>query len=342
MKILPKSLAPALLAALITLPAAARNADGTLGFLRTPNNGVPALLAGTTNFEAEAAGEATLTLEGPAGTYPVAVTWGPAPGGRAAGSCTLPPNTPPGLYGLRAKHPGGEDLNTRAVAVLPPAEDLYAIAHLSDTHLGSGRHKRSSTDIMNDVIDAINTSGATFCLVTGDVTENGEMAQYADFLTALDRCTLPTFVVAGNHDRLDLNYEKVFGKLTYAFAYGRDGYLGFDSKDYNTAPDLGAQNGDLERLRRSIKAARWSIGFSHRYEDLQGMRSQLTLFVDNPLDVLLFGHWHVENTPDQRAVPWGRTRISVVPAGIDGKFRMIDITPQGLNFRAVEQPAAIE
>jgi hypothetical protein len=327
---------------LAATPAFARNDDGTLGFLLLPNNGVPAMLAESREFIAEAQGEATLTLEGATGPMPIAVTWKPAPGGRQRGACTLPEGIVPGLYALKATHAGGEDTNTRAVAVLPPQENVYAIAHLSDTHIGSRRHKRESMDILRDVLAAINQSGALFCLVTGDLTENGEGWQFRDFLKTLDTCAIPTLVAPGNHDRKELHYERAFGTLTYAFAYGRDGYLSFDSKDFFTAPDLGPQPGELEVARRSIKAARWSIGFSHRYEDLQGMRGQLVLFVDNPLDYLLFGHWHTENTAEQRTVPWGRTRISVVPAGINGKFRMIDVTPQGLLFRPVESPASIE
>ena len=328
--------------AVAAFAAHARNADGTLGLLITPNNGIPALMAGKTTFEAAATAEAELSLETTNGSLPVAVTWKPAPGGSFKGQCTLPENVGPGLYALRARHAGVDDVNTRAVAVLPPPGDVYAIAHVSDTHNGSGRHKRNSAEIMRDVITAVNVSGAAICLVTGDVTENGEAAQFQEFLTELDRCTLPTFVCPGNHDRKDLNYERYFGPLVYWFTFGRDGYLSFDTKDFYTAPDLGAQAGELELGRRAIKSCRWSIGLPHRYENSQGMRSQLTLFVDNPLDYLLFGHWHRENTAEERGLPWGKTRISVVPAAIDGKFRVIDVTPQGLLFRPVEQPAAIE
>ncbi len=326
----------------LALPAAARNADGTLGLLITPNNGIPALLDGKTTFEALATAESELSLETTAGPVAVGVTWTAVPGGRFRGQCVLPEGLGTGLYALRAAHGGVEDVNLRAVAVLPPPGDVYAIAHVSDTHIGSDRHKRGSVEIMNDVIDAVNASGAAICLITGDVTENGEAQQFQDYLAAMDRCSLPTFVCPGNHDRKDLNYERYFGPLVYWFTFGRDGYLSFDTKDFFTAPDLGEQAGELEIGRRALKASRWSIGLPHRYENMQGMRSQLVLFVDNPLDYLLFGHWHRENTAEERGVPWGKTRISVVSAAIDGNFRVIDVTPQGLLFRPVETPAKVE
>lgn len=324
-------------------PASARNADGTLGLLIQPNNGVPAMLSGeVVGFPVVARGEATLQLEGPGGNYPLPITWKPQPGGTFMGLCTLPEGAAPGLYDLHAQLADSEDRNVRSVAVLGVPGDVYSFAHLSDTHIGSGRHKRSSTAIMADVVKAINASGATFCAITGDITDGGAPEQFRDFLAQLDTITMPTPVCVGNHDRDGLHYEAFFGPLNYSFWYGRDGYLVFDTKDYYTAPDTGPQPGELEVARRALKPARWSIGLSHRYESQQGMRSQLVLFVDNPLDYLIFGHWHHENSAEQRTVPWGRTRISVVPAGIDGAFRMIDVTPQGLLFRPFETPAAVE
>jgi hypothetical protein len=117
------------------------------------------------------------------------------------------------------------------------------------------------------------------------------------------------------------------------FWFGKDGFLSYDTKDYSSASELGPQDGLLEVYRRAIKPARWSVGLTHRYEPMQGIRSQLVLFVDDPLDFLLFGHWHRENTAEQRAVPWGTTPITVVPAAINGRYRLIDVTERGLRPR---------
>ena len=66
---------------MLAATAQARNADGTLGFLQRPNNGIPALLAGTVDFTVEAQGEATLEISGAGGTYPVTVAWSGTEGG---------------------------------------------------------------------------------------------------------------------------------------------------------------------------------------------------------------------------------------------------------------------
>ncbi|MDQ1255611.1 MAG: Metallophos protein [Candidatus Hydrogenedentes bacterium] len=320
---------------LLAASAAAREPDGTLGLIQTPNNGMPALVRAGETFDAVLRQQAALRLTGVDGE--LAVEWQTLPGGHARGKCLVPAGTPPGCYALEAD----ADRNARAVYVYDAFPDTYAIAHLSDTHIGSGKGERTPEAILGDVLAAVNASGAAFALVTGDLTHGGEPDQFRAFIEALDTCTLPTFVCPGNHDRTALNYERFFGPLVYSFRFGQDGYLSFDTKDFNTADELGTQDADLEILRRAIKPCRWSIGFTHRYEMSMGMRSQLILFVDNPLDVLIFGHWHRANTEDEERVPWGTTHITVVPAAVNGSMRLIDVGPPGFQFREPERVAKL-
>jgi hypothetical protein len=84
--------------------------------------------------------------------------------------------------------------------------------------------------------------------------------------------------------------------------------------------------------------ARWIVGFSHRYEIGQGIRSQLILFVDNPLDHLIFGHWHRDS---EDVVPWGTTPYTSTPAAINGTMRYFDVSPRGVSSRRPERVAEI-
>jgi len=67
------------------------------------------------------------------------------------------------------------------------------------------------------------------------------------------------------------------------------------------------------------------------------MRSQLSLFVDAPLDLLLFGHWHRENLPEEKNVFWGTTPIVVTPAAVNGAFRIVSVGAQRIQPLPVEQ-----
>ena len=322
-------------------PAAwAREPDGTLGLVRTPNNGMPALVLPGGSFEAILAERASLRLIRPsadgrfvglAETAALTVTWDVLAGGMAQAHCQVPGDVPPGCYALEADAAGHVDTNVRAVYVFESFPEAYQVAHITDTHVGSDRHARSSEAIFRDVIDAVNASAPALVLVTGDLTENGALDQFRRFLEILDTCAAPTFVCPGNHDRQALHYEKVFAALTYVFWFGHDGYLAFDTKDYTIADGLGRQDADLQLFRRAIKPARWSVGFTHRYDPNMGMRSQIVLFVDNPLDVLLFGHYHRSNDENETGVPWGGTPFTMTPAAINGSMRLITVTSRGIH-----------
>lgn len=314
--------------------ATARNADGTLGLIQAPHGGMPVLTEPGGAFEVLLREPADLRLEG-AHTLVLDPVWTPVPGG-SLGRCVLPANAPEGAYAITVP---GRDSNARAVYVRNGFPEVYAFAHITDTHVGSERHPRASADIVREVFAAASASDALFVAVTGDVTHNGTPDQFRAFLALLDACALPTFVQAGNHDRADTHFEQFFGSGIYRFQFGPDGYLAFDTKDYLVADELTAQDGLLERYRRELKPVRWSIGLTHRFEPNMGMRAQMVLFVDNPLDYLVFGHWHRENRKDERVVPWGRTRMVATPAAIDGTYRIIDVTVQGLRPRPVERPA---
>ena len=60
-----------------------------------------------------------------------------------------------------------------------------------------------------------------------------------------------------------------------------------------------------------------------------GVRAQMILFVDDPLDYFVCGHTHRE--PGERdGIPWGITRLVMTPAAIDGKLRLMQVDNAGL------------
>jgi len=311
------------------MPAVARNEDGTLDLVLIPNNGIPAITDTQGTFEAVLEEEAALSLSNGSGEWPLAVDWSRRPDGKSLGRCRLETPIPAGSYTLQAKAGDRIDSNQRSVYVLEAFPEAYQVAHITDIHTGTTRHARPDKEIIAEVIEAINASEAAFALVTGDLTENGEPEQFRDFLALLDACRLPTFVVAGNHDRQDSHYQHFFGPLTYRFFFGPDGYLAFDTKDFMIADEMSGQDGLLHLYRRQMRAARWSIGFTHRYDVTMGVRAQITLFVDDPLDYIVCGHTHRE-PGEQDGIPWGSTRLVMTPAAIDGNLRFLTVDNGGV------------
>ena len=328
-----------LLAFFLAAAAAARQPDGTLAIIQTPNNGIPAIVIPGGVFDAVLTQRADLKLAGKEPAPAVTIEWTNLPGGRARAHCTVAADAVPGAYALEA---AGGDRNERAVFVVAEMPDTYLVAHLTDTHVGSIRETRPAADIFRDAMKAANDAQPAFVIVTGDLTDDGEMEQFREFLDILDTCAAPTFVCPGNHDRKGLNYETVFGPTTYMFRFGPDGYLSFDTKDFIPADELLGQDGDLEVYRRAIRSARWSIGLTHRIEPTMGMRCPIALFVDDPLDHVIFGHWHRANTESEKTVPWGNTRMTVTPATADGFIRLFEISGKGIKAREPQRVVAME
>ncbi len=327
--------------------ASARNIDDTLGMIVTPNNGLPALILPGGEFEVTlkdaSEEEVRLTLEQEGDQYPLTAEWRNAPGERRIATCTAPESIPVGTYSIWARTDTREDHIIRSVYVRKSFPEYYVLAHVTDVHIGKKSDRvRTPEEINLEVFKAVNESEASFALVTGDVTEVSEPDEFRRFIKVLNTCTLPTFVCVGNHDRELRNYQAFFGPLTYAFFHGRDGYLLFDTKDFRVADTLGNQDGLLEIYRQALKPARWSIGVAHRYEPMMGIRSQLTLFVDNPLDYMLYGHTHREPRSNEGKVRWGTTELIMTPAAIDGRMRLIDVSAQGLRPRPTTQVIEVQ
>ena len=333
---------------LAAVNASGRIPEEALAVIRTPNNGIPAIVLSGGTFDAVLSRKATLRLVGTETSGELTVTWSELPGGRLRAQCTLTPDTPAGMYAFEASVAGMRHRNPRAVYVVESFPEAYVFAHVTDIRIGAQRGAQSATDVFKAVVAAINASEAAFVLITGDLTEHGALEEFNAFLDVLDTCGKPTFVCAGERDRYGSLYEDIFAMDTYAFRFGTDGYLAFDTKEVLAADELGAQDGDLEVYRRTLRPCRWSVGFTHRYgesltEPAMGIRSQLVLFVDDPLDWLIVGHWEREqgtvDVDKGLTVPWGTTKLLATPPGADGAYRLVDVTPRSVIPRQTQYAA---
>lgn len=321
------------IAAVFALSAAARQEDGRLGLVLTPNNGMPAVRAPGESFEITARREpGSLALEGEAGAYPLETgPWRSLGGGRLRAAAVLPAHMPPGAYALAADDGERVEGMPRAVFVLDRIPEYYILAHVAGPRVSGGGNA-----IVEGLFDAINASDAALCIVTGGLTEDGAPAQYRALLALLDRLAIPSYVVPGPGGAGD-HYAEFFGPGDYWFNFGLDGYLAIDARGVIPAGGFGRQDGDLQRFRGIIKPQRRSIGLASHYDPAMGLRAQLSLFHDDPLDWLLTGAGP-RDTPEAIPIPWGRTRRLVTPEARTGALRFIDMTARDAMPRAPSYP----
>lgn len=292
--------------------AFAREQNGAPDLIRSPHNARPTLVLQGETFSVELLEEAALLLRSGEQTIPLTATWTRLPGGNVTGECRVPPGVAAGTYTLEATSPTRADQNTRSVYIYDAFPEDYRIAHIAEA--------AASSDSLRKALRTANESGAAFVLITAPFAKTDTRESLQLFSDALDESTVPTFVcpqqIAQNGDL----YTAFFGTTPYAFRFGKDAYLAFDAS-HRSLSDAPAEE---HRLRRQFRPARWSIGFTPRYDATMNMRSQLTLFVDDPLDVLITG---AATRAEQSTIPWGLTdRIATVGSGI----RLIEVSERGV------------
>ncbi len=86
---------------------------------------------------------------------------------------------------------------------------------LSDLHIVPAGQLSNGLDTNARMISAIehinfNHSDAAFCVVAGDLTDNGEIEAYRRLQRSLGALAIPYNLILGNHDNRD-NFSKVFG-----------------------------------------------------------------------------------------------------------------------------------
>ena len=322
-------------AIVFAVPVFARDRDGKLDLLITPNNGQPAILRAGDTFTLLTRRLAEIRIESAEEQIALVTKWTQIPGERFHGTCTVPVSVAAATYTLVATSGGMSDRIDRAVYVVDTFPATYAFAHLADPRIGSSRHWSSSPAILESLIASSVKAGAAFILLTGDLTESGTTEQFRDLLTALETSPIPTLLSPGTRDRGAGQYETFFGPPTYALFFGRDAYLSVDTGGIVPDSNPHAGHARLQMLRREIKPARWAIGFTHRYANTMDLRTQLILFVDNPLDGLLAG----ETAPTAEGLlnwSWNTTPIVRTPPAIDGAYRIVDVSMSGWTPRETE------
>lgn len=99
------------------------------------------------------------------------------------------------------------------------------IIHISDTHLvagGRGHYASDPAYKLQRAVQSINKyqKDADFVVITGDLSDKGEISTYVDLKNILDNLNVPYYLLIGNHDNRE-NYINTFAdKFEYdSFAH---------------------------------------------------------------------------------------------------------------------------
>jgi predicted phosphodiesterase len=132
----------------------------------------------------------------------------------------------------------------------------FNFAVISDMHI-SQEKKQNSEDLNRVVADINNQQGIAFVLVTGDITDKGDLQSLSEAKKTLNKLAVPFYVVAGNHDTKNgdfgINFKKTFG-----YDYFRHSLNGFYFLGLTSGQSLPQSEGhfaaqDILKLKRALK-----------------------------------------------------------------------------------------
>ena len=145
-------------------------------------------------------------------------------------------------------------LNFLLVSAQQPS---FRFAVISDMHI-SQENEQNSHDLNSVVADINSQQGIAFVLVTGNITDNGDLKSLNEAKKMLNKLNAPFYVLAGNHDTktiddFGINFKKVFGDNKFRHSFNGFFFLGLSSGQYLNAQDGHFSAQDVEWLKRTLK-----------------------------------------------------------------------------------------
>ena len=244
-----------------------------------------------------------------------------------AGVIRVPTTLEPGRYQLSVAAPGGERVELGPVFVLASVPSEYRVAIVRADTGGEGEEGVFSSALL----DMVASSSPDLVFVVGTLTRDGTSKAYTQVARQFAVLSLPTFFCPDEAELLRGSYVEHFGEPIHAFRFGDDGFLFLGAGPTHRDSGAAAQIGPIHRWRRLLRSSRWSIGVAGRFGTNWSVRSQLVLFVDDPLDYLIAG---AVPTGVGEKVPWGRTPLALPP---DGGLQIINVRDTEI---AAQEPTA--
>jgi hypothetical protein len=300
-----------------------------------PRPGYPAVVVPGGILEVAAQAEGALSLEGAASPVPLDVTWTHGAGGTRLGRAVVPKGTAPGRYAVQINDAAITGRHAGAVYVLEAFPEDYAIAVVRSAEADDPN--ATSPAFPADLSARLSADSAHLAVMLGTLTRNGSEEEYQALKAILETSDVPVYLCPDATEARRAAFRKHFGDRIHGVAFGNDGYLllgpGLAAADSQTHARLG----EAHRLRRALRASRWSVGVAGAYGLDWDLRAQIALFVDDPLNFLIVG-----SAPKElgATLPWGKTQFVLPADATPAALAIFEVTATGIRPRPQPEAAA--
>ena len=134
----------------------------------------------------------------------------------------------------------------------------FRFALFTDLHI---THSTPAVEDLQRAVDQVNaTSGIDFVLVSGDITEEGDLASLQKAKSILDKLKVTYYITSGNHETKwsesgCTDFNKVFGSDRFRFEHNGYLFLGFNSGPVMRMADGHVAPQDISWLKQELTKA---------------------------------------------------------------------------------------
>ena len=186
---------------------------------------------------------------------------------------------------------------------------LFTFALLTDTHISTSNPKPME-DLQRSIADINRNPDIEFVVVTGDLTESGDLTSIQAIKAALDQLRVPYYAASGNHETTwsesgVMDFTRVFGDSRFAFAHAGAYFIGFNSgpvirmADGHVAPqDIAWLKHNLDSVKHSTPDTLHSTPifvFTHyplRNGDVDNWYEVTDVLREHNVQCVMGGHYH--------------------------------------------------
>ena len=186
---------------------------------------------------------------------------------------------------------------------------LFTFALLTDTHISTSNPKPME-DLQRSIADINRNPDIEFVVVTGDLTESGDLTSIQAIKAALDQLRVPYYAASGNHETTwsesgVMDFTRVFGDSRFAFSHAGAYFIGFNSGPVIRMADGHVAPQDIAWLKHNLDSVKHSTPdtlhptpifvFTHyplRNGDVDNWYEVTDVLREHNVQCVMGGHYH--------------------------------------------------
>jgi outer membrane protein assembly factor BamB/predicted MPP superfamily phosphohydrolase len=212
----------------------------------------------------------------------------------------------------------------------------FNFALFSDLHIQTS-NPDASIDLINSVENANNIDDIDFIIVSGDITETGDLASLKEAKNILGKLKKPNYIIAGNHETKwsesgYTDFSKVFGDDKFSFIHQGIKFIGFTTGPVIKMGDGHISPQDISWVKRELSSMpeNMPVIIITHYPllpgDVDNWYEMTDILRKYNIQLILGGHYHKNVMMNYDGITGILNRSTLRTGGDNGGFNIYSIS----------------